>query len=88
MLDWIIWGVLLVLQNAASCASSRAKNSQSLWYNGTVSVFSNGIWFASQYFIVDKLIAVKSDHTLFHGSDYILHRFDGAWHCDGSEIFH
>lgn len=65
MLDWLIWGVLLVLQNASHTATSRSKNSKSLVYTGIASVFSNGIWFASQYFIVDKLIQVKDNAPLF-----------------------
>jgi hypothetical protein len=66
--DWAIWGVLLILQNAAQTATSRARNSKGirgLWYNGIASVFSNGIWFASQFFIVNMLINVKDKPTQF-----------------------
>lgn len=62
MSEWLIWGVLLILQNAAHTATSRARNSKGvagLWYNGIASIFSNGVWFASQFFIVNMLIAVK-----------------------------
>ena len=55
-MDWIIWGVLLVLQNASHTVSSRAKNSTNLWYSAGAGVFSNGIWFASQFFIVGHII--------------------------------
>ena len=65
MMEWIIWGILLVLQNASHTATSRSRNSKSLWYTGIASVFSNGIWFASQFFIVNKLIASKDDPGLF-----------------------
>lgn len=65
MIEWIIWGILLVLQNASHTATSRSRNSKSLWYTGVASVFSNGIWFASQFFIVDKLIAAKGDVAFF-----------------------
>jgi peptide/nickel transport system permease protein len=60
-MDWIIWGILLILQNAAHTATSRARNSKGsigLWYNGIASIFSNGVWFASQFFIVNMLINV------------------------------
>jgi hypothetical protein len=66
--EWIIWGVLLVLQNAAHTATSRARNSKGskgLWYNGVSSVFSNGVWFASQFFIVNMLIGVKDKPVAF-----------------------
>lgn len=65
MIEWAVWGILLVLQNAAHTATSRSRNSKSLWYTGIASVFSNGIWFASQFFIVNKLIAAKDSMGLF-----------------------
>lgn len=68
MSEWFIWGVLLILQNAAHTATSRARNSKGsvgLWYNGIASIFSNGVWFASQFFIVNMLIAVKDKPTQF-----------------------
>lgn len=63
--DWIIWGVLLFLQNAAHTATSRSRNTTSLWYTGIASIFSNGIWFASQFYIVNMLIAVKDKPAAF-----------------------
>lgn len=61
MAEWCIWGFLLILQNAAHTATSRSRNSKSLWYSATASVFSNGIWFASQFYIVNQLIAAKGN---------------------------
>lgn len=65
MAEWIIWGVLLFLQNAAHTATSRSRNSKSLMYTGIASVFSNGIWFASQFYIVNQLIKVKDNAPAF-----------------------
>lgn len=68
MYEWIIWGVLLILQNASHTATSRARNSKGtkgLWYNGIASTFSNSIWFASQFFIVNMLINVKDKPAAF-----------------------
>lgn len=65
MSEWLIWGVLLFLQNAAHTATSRSRNSKSVTYTAIASVFSNGIWFASQFYIVNKLIEVKADHVAF-----------------------
>ena len=67
MFEWVIWGILLVLQNASHTATSRSRNSKSLWYTGVASIFSNGIWFASQFYIVNKLIQVKDDPVMFVG---------------------
>lgn len=68
MTEWLIWGVLLILQNASHTATSRARNSKGtrgLWYNGIASTFSNSIWFASQFFIVNMLINVKDKPAAF-----------------------
>lgn len=68
MTEWVVWGFLLILQNAAHTATSRARNSKGargLWYNGLASIFSNGIWFASQFFIVNMLINVKDKPAAF-----------------------
>lgn len=63
--EWLIWAILLFLQNAAHTATSRSRNSKSLTYTAIASVFSNGIWFASQFYIVNMLIAVKSSTPQF-----------------------
>lgn len=60
-MDWLIWGSLLVLQNATHTVSSRAKNSSSLWYSAWAGVFSNGTWFLSQFFIVGHLVRAQDD---------------------------
>ncbi len=65
METWLIWGVLLFLQNAAHTATSRSRNSKSLVYTGVASIFSNGIWFASQFYIVNQLLKVKDDPVAF-----------------------
>jgi hypothetical protein len=84
-MDWMIWGVLLFLQNAAHTATSRSRNTKSLWYTGIASIFSNGIWFASQFFIVNMLIAVKDKPQAFATTlvFYILLTVAGAVasHC-------
>lgn len=67
-MDWVIWAVLLVLQNAAHTVTSRARNTKGkagIYYNGVASIFSNGVWFASQFFIVNMLINVKDKPAQF-----------------------
>lgn len=52
----LAWALLLVCQNASFTLVSRARNSRSLWYHGVASVFSNGIWFASQFILISIVI--------------------------------
>lgn len=65
MSEWVIWAALLFLQNAAHTATSRSRNSKSLAYTAIASVFSNGIWFASQFYIVNQLLSVKDRPAAF-----------------------
>lgn len=55
MSEWLTWGAILFAQNAAFTWVSRARNSGSIGYHAIASVFSNGVWIASMYFVVDKL---------------------------------
>lgn len=59
MNEYLIWGILLILQNSSHTLTSRARNSKSLIYNSLASISSNGIWFASQFFIVNTLVQAK-----------------------------
>jgi hypothetical protein len=58
---WILWGVILVAQNAAFTWVSRARNSGSIPYHAVACVASNGIWIASMFLVVDQLQAAKGD---------------------------
>lgn len=55
MTTWILWGVLLMVQNAAFTWVSRARNSGSIPYHALASVFSNGVWILSMFIVIDKL---------------------------------
>ncbi len=46
------WFILLVIQAMSFTLVSRARNSTSIGYHGIVSVFTNGIWFVSQFFLI------------------------------------
>ncbi len=61
MMEWLSWGAILFAQNAAFTWVSRARNSGSIGYHAVASVASNGIWIASMYFVVDKLLQAKGD---------------------------
>lgn len=55
---WLLWGTLLVAQNASFTLVSRARNSASLTYHALASVGSNGIWFASQLILFDQFMNI------------------------------
>lgn len=65
MISWLIWAMLLFLQNASHTATTRARASNDPWRTAWASIPSNGIWFASQFFIVNKMLEVKGEPLLF-----------------------
>jgi len=66
MLKLIMWAGLLLIQNASFTWVSRARNSGSILYHGVASIFSNGVWFASQIFIVNFIVdAFKSGNLSY-----------------------
>lgn len=67
-MSWVIWGVLLLLQNAAFVANSRARNSASLRYHAVTNFCSNGVFIVSQFFAVDKILEVWNTHNLWLGA--------------------
>jgi len=48
----IAWFFLLMIQNAAFTWVSRARNSGSYGYHAIAAVFSNGVWFWSQFLLI------------------------------------
>lgn len=52
-MNLFLWFLLLIVQNAAFTWVSRARNSGSLGYHAVASVFSNGIWFVSQFLLIN-----------------------------------
>lgn len=56
---WMFWGFLLVAQNFSFTMVSRARNSGSLWYHAVASLFSNGIWIASQFILIDAFVEMR-----------------------------
>jgi hypothetical protein len=55
-MNLIFWALLLIVQNAAFTWVSRARNSGSLKYHALAAVFSNGIWFASQFILISMVV--------------------------------
>lgn len=55
-MDWVVWAVLLILQNMAHTVTQRAKNQDKLVYTTVASVFSNGIWILSNVMMVGQIV--------------------------------
>lgn len=66
-MNWMLWGILLLVQNFSFTIVSRARNSKSLAYHAIASVFSNSIWFASQFIIIDSISKVIKTADLVLG---------------------
>jgi len=54
-MTWVLWAVVLMLQNAAFTWVSRARNSGSVKWHGIASIFSNGTWVLVQAFLISRL---------------------------------
>jgi hypothetical protein len=61
-MSWVIWALVLLIQNASFTWVSRARNSGSVKYHAVASVFSNGVWFASQVVVVGKITEALKSH--------------------------
>jgi flagellar biosynthesis component FlhA len=55
------WFLLLVAQTAAFTWVSRARNSGSYGYHAIASVFSNGVWFVSQFVLIGMAVKPGMD---------------------------
>ena len=54
-MSWLLWALLLVLQNASFTWVSRARNSGDLGYHALAAICSNGIYIVAMVFMIDKL---------------------------------
>ncbi len=57
-MNYVAWALLLILQNAAFTWVSRARNSGSFGYHALAAVASNGVWFASQFIMIDQMLKI------------------------------
>lgn len=58
MIEWVVWAILLLAQNASFTLVSRARNSNSLGYHALAGLGSNGIWFAGQFILFQKMFDI------------------------------
>ena len=61
---WVIWAIILLIQNAGFTWLSRARNSGSITYHGIAAIISNGVWFISQIFVVALITEAIKSHNL------------------------
>lgn len=57
-MTWIFWALLLIVQNASFTLVSRARQSNNYWFHAVAAVGSNGIWFASQFILIDNIVSM------------------------------
>jgi hypothetical protein len=74
--DWqlIGWFFTLILQSAAFSWVSRARNSGSYGYHAIASVFSNGIFFITNLFLISQVAKpdMQAHHLITLGVVYVL----------------
>lgn len=63
-MNWILWALLLIVQNASFTLVSRARNSGSLGYHAFAAVGSNGVWFASQFILIGNIVELIKHGTV------------------------
>lgn len=64
MNEWILWGLVLIAQNASFTWVSRARNSSSLAYHALAATFSNGVYFAALMIGVNKISDARTPATV------------------------
>lgn len=52
---WLLWPVILLMQNFAFTFVSRARSSANLWRHAKASLMSNGIWIVSQIVLLGPM---------------------------------
>lgn len=79
-MNLIAWFFLLVVQNAAFTLVSRARNSGSYGYHALAAVFSNGVWFASQFLLIGMVAkpGMAVDDALKLGAIYVAATVTGS----------
>ncbi len=55
-MTWMFWWLVLFVQGGAFTWVSRARNSGSVGYASMAGVFSHGLWFAAQVFLVVNIV--------------------------------
>lgn len=63
-MNYVLWAVFLLVQNASFTFVSRARNSGSYTLHAVAAVASNGVWIASQFISLAIIIDVIKSGSL------------------------
>src|SRR3990172_4656928 len=59
MLEWTIWGLLLIAQSATGVLTTRAKNTTDLWYSGITALLNYATFVVNLYIGTNILVEAK-----------------------------
>lgn len=81
--SWVLWALVLIVQNYAFTYVSRARNSGSLTRHAIAAVFSNGVWFVSQLLIFSRMFDLMTGKSgmgmaIFTGTFYTVFTLTGS----------
>ena len=65
-MKWVIWALILILQNASTTWASRARNSGSVGYHSIASIASNGVWFVSFTILTDSVLKAAASGSAWN----------------------
>lgn len=65
-MKWVVWALILILQNASTTWASRARNSGSVGYHSVASVASNGVWFISFTILTDSVLKAAASQSTWN----------------------
>lgn len=65
---WVLWAALLIAQNAAFTLVSRARNSNNIGYHAVASLLSNGVWFVSQFILINEMVQIIKTSDWMYGA--------------------
>ena len=85
-MKWVIWALILILQNASTTWASRARNSGSVAYHSIASICSNGVWFISFTILTDSVLKAAAQENW--GNWIFLFLFYTTFTVTGATLAH
>lgn len=61
-MKWILWGCMLALTNGFSTWVSRARNTPSYGYHGSVAALNHATWFITNVIFVGVAVGIQDFH--------------------------
>lgn len=74
IIKYTVWALSLILQQFSHGISSRAKNSNKVFYNVFAAILSNGVWYFNFYILANNAVERQNDiqYIIFIGIFYIF----------------